>query len=110
MRFRRMLCSSVLVSEALVVSFFLLVAKEVTDVPGGVLAAVGGGTILACFTVTALLRYPWAYAAGWLLQAVLLASGFLVPAMFALGVIFTLLWWAALAAAARIEEVQAAAR
>lgn len=106
MRFRRMLCGVVLVAEALVVLFFLLVAKDLTDVAGPVLLWGGGAVILACLLLAGLLRHRWAYAAGWVLQAALVASGLLVPAMFFLGLVFATLWWAALAAAARIERVQ----
>lgn len=103
MRTRRILCSSVLVAEAFVLFFALLVAKDLTDVPGVVLAWGGGAAVLTCLLLPALLRYGWAYAVGSLLQVLLIVSGMLVPVMYALGAIFAGLWIVALVLARRLE-------
>ena len=66
----RALGASVLAGEALVVFFALLVA--------------------------ALLPRRWALWAGWAVQVLVVASGFVVPAMFLLGAVFAGLWYAAL--------------
>ena len=88
----RTLASSVLASEAFVLFFATLVATDLSDVEDATLWAVGGGAALACLVVTGLLRYPWAYVAGTLLQVLVIAAGLVVPVMFFLGAIFALLW------------------
>ena len=44
---------------------------------------------------------------GWALQIALIASGFVVPAMFFLGVLFAALWWASVHYGRRIDEAKA---
>ena len=56
-----------------------------------------------------MLRRRWAYAAGWVVQLASLGLGFLVHMMFVLGVIFLVLWWGAMALAAKIEREKAEA-
>ena len=67
------------------------------------------GLALACLLVAGLLRRPWGYALGSALQVGVVATGFLVPAMFFLGAVFAVLWVVALRAGARIEHELAAA-
>lgn len=104
---RRVFCATILVCEALVVVFALLVAKDLSHVSTGVLVGVGGGIALACLLLSGLLRRPWAYVAGTVLQVAVLLLGFVVPAMFLLGVIFAGLWFVSLVLARRVETVQA---
>jgi len=92
----RALCSSVLVGEALVVFFALLVAARLADVATGTVLAVGGSLAVTCLVAVWLLRYRWGYAAGWLLQALVVGCGFVVPAMFFLGALFAALWFVAI--------------
>lgn len=44
---------------------------------------------------------------GWALQIALIASGFVVPSMFFLGVIFAALWWASVHYGRKIDEAKA---
>ena len=44
------------------------------------------------FATAGLLRRPWAYVVGSVLQLAVLAAGFVTPAMFVLGVAFGLVW------------------
>jgi hypothetical protein len=74
-RFRRMVCATVLVSEALVIGFAVLVAKDLSDVSTPVLLVVGGGGALLCLLLAGMLRRPWAYAVGTLLQVLLTLTG-----------------------------------
>ena len=103
-RAKRMLCSSVLVAEALVVLFAVLVALRLTDVPDTVLWAGGGVIALVCFLLCGMLRAPWAYAAGGAVQVALVASGLLVPAMFVIGALFAGLWVTCLVLVRRIAQ------
>jgi len=104
----RGLASAVLVLESLVVVFAGLVAQELSSVSTATVWLVTGGTAVACLVVTGLLRHRWAYVVGTLLQLVVIGLGLLVTAMYALGVIFLVLWLLALAlpgiAARRLAE------
>lgn len=44
---------------------------------------------------------------GWALQIALVASGFIVPTMFILGVAFGALWWASIHYGRKIDEAKA---
>lgn len=52
----------------------------------------GGLLLLALIVVGRLVRYPWGLALGWVLQVVLIATGFLVPLMFVIGAGFAGIW------------------
>jgi uncharacterized membrane protein YeiB len=97
-----------LVLEAFVVLFAGLVAKDLSGVSPGTALAVCGGLALACLVVTGLLRTRIGYVVGWILQVGVLATGLLVPVMYAIGAVFALLWAVSLYQGARIEREQAA--
>lgn len=88
----RLMCSSTLVLEAVVVLLAIAPTVVLTDLPAGQVAA--GGVVLAVLAVLVAgsLRRPSAYTAGFVVQALVLATGFVLPAMFIVGVIFTALW------------------
>ena len=68
----------------------------------------GPALLAALALVTAgLLRYPWAYALGWVVQAGALALGLVTAAMFALGLVFGALWVLALVLGRRVEVLKA---
>ncbi len=106
----RVLASTTLVLESLVVFFAGLVAKDLSEVPPGTALAVCGGLALTCLVTTGLLRYRAGYLLGSVLQVAILATGLLVPVMFFLGAIFGILWTVALYQGARIERERAAWR
>lgn len=106
----RVLAASVLVFEGLVVLFATLVAKDLSDVDSRTVWLVGGGLALSCLLLAGLLRRRWAYLAGSLLQAVVIAAGLVVPAMFFLGAVFAALWVTAIVLGRRVEHLQAEAR
>ncbi|WP_030924813.1 DUF4233 domain-containing protein [Streptosporangium amethystogenes] len=101
----RRLCASVLGMEAIVVGLFTPVAINVQGVEPAVAATVGLGLALLCVLVIGLLKRPFAYVAGSLIQVLAIASGFMVPTMFLLGVIFAALWITAIFVARRVEGV-----
>ncbi len=104
----RRLAASVLAFEAFVVFFATLVAANLSLVMPGVAWTGGGLFALGCLLLCGLLRFRWAYALGWVLQAALIALGFVVPVMFFLGALFAMLWVLALRVGARVDAVQAA--
>jgi hypothetical protein len=106
----RTLAATVLAFEALVVLFASLVASQLSGLSRGV--ALGGGAALAaaCVLVAALLRFRWAYWLGSGMQIILIATGFVVPAMFFMGAVFAALWVAALRVGARFEADQQSGR
>lgn len=82
----------VLVLEACVMFFVTMTVFGLKVLPPA-LAFGGGFALLLAFAVTAgLVRYRWGVWLGWALQAVLVAAGFLLPAMFIVAAIFVALW------------------
>ena len=104
-----MLAAVCLTLEAFVVFFATLVAANLSDLSTGSVVAMGLSLALACLLVTGLLRHRWAYALGSLLQVAILASGFVVTAMWFLGPVFAAMWFVFLALSARVERAAAAA-
>jgi hypothetical protein len=101
----RRLCSVVLIFEGVVVLFGALVAsRQSDDVSSPAALAVGGGLALGCVLATGLLRSPAGIPVGWGVQVLVLATGFVVPAMFFLGVVFGGLWIAALRIGRMVAE------
>jgi hypothetical protein len=77
--------------------------------PAWVALAAGGTIIVGLIATIGLLRYRWAYTLGWALQVLILASGFLNPAMFVVGALFGGMWWYAMVAGSRLDRQRAAA-
>lgn len=68
-------------------------------------ALVVGGFVIAGLVVTIwALRFRWGVALGWTLQVVIVASGFLNPAMFVVGALFGGMWWYCMIVGARIDR------
>ncbi|WP_285117016.1 DUF4233 domain-containing protein [Leifsonia sp. fls2-241-R2A-40a] len=108
---RELLGSIVLGFELLVVFLGALVLFGLHALPAWV--ALGGGAALIVLTIVAigLLRNTVGVVLGWIVQLVVVAAGFLVPAFFIVGAIFTAMWAYCMIAAARIDRNnQAAAR
>jgi len=101
----RRLCASVLGMEAIVVGLFTPVAINTQGVEPTLAFTVGLGLALLCVVVIGLLKRPFAYFAGSVIQVLTIASGFLVPAMFFIGAIFAALWITAIFVARRVEGV-----
>ncbi len=92
----RRLCATVLTFEGLVVFFGALVAARLSGVGQETSLAVGGGLALLCILSSGAMRSPHAVAIVWAVQGMVLATGFIVTAMFFMGAIFVALWVAAL--------------
>ena len=111
---RQSLAAVILACEALIVFLAALVIWGLAQgeppgaLPSWVALAAGGVIIVALIATIGLLRHSWAYVLGWVLQLLILASGFLNPAMFVVGVIFGGMWWYAMVVGARIDRQHAA--
>jgi len=104
----RGIAASVLVFEGMVVLFATLVALDLSDFDDATLWWTGGTLAVACVLAAGLLGRPWGYLAGSVLQVLVVAAGFLVPAMFALGLVFAALWFLALHLGRKVARMQAA--
>jgi hypothetical protein len=105
----RGLASGVLGLEAIVLLLVVPVAVVIFEVDPVV--GITGGVLLIALCIIAIggLGRGWGYPLGWVVQVLAIALGFVVPAMFALGGIFALLWFFALRIARQVGAQQAAA-
>jgi hypothetical protein len=105
---RRSLGSIVLGFEVIIVLLAALVIFGLDAAPFGLerwWALIGGGVIILLLALAiVLLRFEWGTLAGWVLQGIIIASGFLNPAMFFVGALFAGMWWYAMASSARIDR------
>ena len=106
---QRRLCSAILLLEAIVLGLSTPVLISVESVDPGRALWIGLGLMVACLVTSGLLRYPWAYYLGWAIQVAALLLGFAIGAMFALGIIFLLLWLTAVRLGRMIDRDRAAA-
>lgn len=69
--------------------------------------ALGGGAALIVLMIIAIasLRSPIGVALGWLVQAAVVAAGFLTPSFFIVGVLFTALWTYCMISASRLNRI-----
>lgn len=102
------LAASCLVLEAFLVLFGVLAATGVSELPDSTVWVAGGSLAVACLVVAGLVRTRAGLWLGTALQAVVVATGFWVPAMFLLGALFAALWVWFLRLGARIDRETAA--
>ena len=78
--------------EAALMFFVTVTAFGLRVIPPA--AAFGGGAALFVLLILAawLLRFGWGVWVGWVLQAVVVATGFLLPLMFFVGAGFVAIW------------------
>ncbi|MFE9607314.1 DUF4233 domain-containing protein [Streptomyces sp. NPDC006012] len=103
----RTLCSSTLIGEFFVIGFAGLVAMKNPDLSTSTVWTVSGIAMFLCLLLCGVVTRPGGVVFGWVLQIVLVASGFVVPTMFVLGVMFGALWWAAVHFGRKIDEAKA---
>ncbi|MGK5639236.1 DUF4233 domain-containing protein [Streptomyces sp. URMC 126] len=103
----RTLCASTLIGEFFIIGFAGLVAMKDDDLSTGTVWAVSGTAMLLSVVLCGMITRPGGVQLGWLLQAGLVASGFVVPLMFVLGVVFGALWWASVHFGRKIDEAKA---
>jgi hypothetical protein len=91
----RQLCGTVLAMEAIVIGLAIPVAIVLEHLHRGLAGGVGGGLAVGALLLSGLVGRPgmsWALVAGTVLQALVIAAGAVVPAMYGLGAIFAALW------------------
>ena len=101
----RVLGSAVLVMEAFIMGFALLLAK---DGHGGLALALGGILAVAFILTAGIMKKKTGWYVGSVLQIALIAYGIVVPAMYAMGALFTALWIAAYVVGKKGEAIRAA--
>ena len=104
---RRGMCAAILSLEGVALGLTTPVLISVVGTDTSTALWVGLGLAVACFVLAGLLRGEWAYALGWVLQAVAIGLGFVIPQMFGLGALFALLWGAAYFLGRKIERERA---
>jgi hypothetical protein len=91
----RQLCGTVLAMEAIVIGLAIPVAIVLEHVHRGLAGGVGGGLAVSALLLSGVIGRPgmgWTLVAGTVLQALVIAAGAVVPAMYGLGAIFAALW------------------
>ncbi|MFC4111890.1 DUF4233 domain-containing protein [Nonomuraea zeae] len=99
----RRLGASVLGMEAIVAALITPVAITVGGVQPAFAVTVGIGLAVLCVVAAGLLKRPFGYLLGSVVQVLAICTGFVVSAMFFLGVIFAALWITAIIVARRVE-------
>jgi hypothetical protein len=104
---QRRLCAAILLLEAVAFGLSTPVLASISDVDTATALWIGLGLTVACLVVSGLLRFGWAYWAGWAIQVAAIAVGFVVPTMFFLGAVFLALWATAYVLGRKIEVERA---
>lgn len=96
--------STVLLGEAFVIAFFGLMLFGLHKDDGGLWFLLGA-LVLAIITgyVARLVAKPSGIIIGWVIQALLIASGFLEVWGFLIGILFALAWWYAVVKGKQID-------
>jgi Protein of unknown function (DUF4233) len=110
----RRLCATVLIFEAIIIGLSIPVAVTISHMHAGPAGAAGGSLAAAAVVVAVLISIKaigpaglqFALVVGSILQLLMIASGAIVPAMYALGVIFTALWIVAICLGRSAERAQ----
>ena len=68
---------------------------------------VGLGLAVLCIITAGLMRRPIGLPLGWVCQVLTLATGFIVPMMFLVGLIFLALWVLCLVQGSKVEQMMA---
>lgn len=103
---RTMFASTVLVLEAFLVLFATLaVFGTQRDALSPAIILTGGLVLFAALIGTcAILSKPAGPVIGWILQLVIIATGFLEPMMFLIGAVFAATWWYGLKTGMRLDR------
>lgn len=94
---------SVLIFEVIVIWLAYIGMIQVSGVNLGVAAAWSAAATVLCLVALAGLRKRWGYHVGWLAQALIIGLGVLTPWMYAMGIIFALIWVTCVILGRRIE-------
>lgn len=92
---RVMFASTVLTLEAFVALFAALAVFGLyrDKFPPALILGAGIWVAAVCILACAFLRKPLGYWIGWAVQLLLIATGFIDPLMFVIGLLFAATWW-----------------
>ena len=103
----RILGATVLVMEGLTLSFGLLLAMSSVSSADAIWLWAGGALALLLILTAGLLKRKSGWIIGSILQLGVVAYGFVVTAMFAMGMLYTGLWIAAIVVGRKGEAARA---
>jgi hypothetical protein len=109
----RQLCSTVLAMEAIILGLAILPAIVLEHANRPLAGGIGGALAVCALLLSGVVGRPrmgWALKAGTVLQVAVIAAGIVVPAMYALGLIFATLWVTGIWLARRHEAPRTAAQ
>jgi hypothetical protein len=106
---RETLGSIVLGVEILVVFLGTLVVWGLGALPPALAFGAGGAVILLAIVAAGTLRSPFGVVLGWIVQALLVASGLLMPELYLVGALFAAMWVYCMIVGGRIDRRNAAA-
>ena len=102
---------TVLIGQGISISLGALVARGIAMAGGSeradLLLYAGLGLAVLCLVTAGLMRRPIGLPLGWVCQVLTLLTGFIVPAMFLVGLIFLGLWMLCLVQGKKIETLMA---
>ncbi len=104
---RARLAATCLALEAFLVFFATLAASALSELGTSTVWLGGGALMLLCLLAAALAGRSWGLAVGWVVQVLVVATGFVLPAMFVLGLVFAALYAWFLRLGARFERDRA---
>lgn len=97
--------STMLYGEAFVIAFFGLMLYGLNQDDGGLWMLLGSLALAIIAGATArFVTKPWGLTTGWIIQILLIASGFMEPWGFFIGILFTLAWWYAVTKGRQIDQ------
>jgi hypothetical protein len=96
-----------LVLQAIVLFLTGVVSIGMTDIGAGASLGLGLGLALLCVLTAGLLGRRGGYALGWAIQVISITLGFVITAMFFLGIVFSCLWATAYFLGIRIDQEKA---
>ena len=111
-KFTFRLLAIALFGQAIILSFFALVARGNAIAAGNPeegerLMWVGLGLALVALVASGLMRRPYGITLGWVVQALTWASGLLVTAMVGVALVFTALWVLLLVQGMKVDRIVA---
>jgi hypothetical protein len=102
----RVLGSTVLILEALVVLLAVPIAINVSNVNATYVLVIGIALAGLLVLTVGVITKPIAVPIGWVLQVLVIASGIIVPTMFFIGGLFALLWFFAVRNGQRVDRAR----
>jgi hypothetical protein len=102
----RVLGSTVLILEALVVLLAIPIAINVSDANATYALIIGIALAGLLVLTVGVITRPIAVPIGWVLQVLVIASGIVVPTMFFIGGLFALLWFYAVRNGQKVDRAR----